>query len=60
MVKHFSLKFLHGDPTAARQNILEFCRRNCNRHKIAERMRRVTAIIGERYGDFGPTLAREM
>jgi hypothetical protein len=49
-----------GSNTAAHRNIVEFCRRNCNRREIAEGMRRATAIIGERYGDFGPTLAREM
>jgi hypothetical protein len=60
MVREFSLKFLHGDATAARQNILEFRRRNCNRREIAEGMRRATAMVGELYGDFGPTLAQEM
>jgi hypothetical protein len=61
MVKEFSLKFLHGDSdAAAHQNILEFWRRNCNRRKIAEGMRRATVIVGEPCGDFGATLAQEM
>ncbi|HJX64167.1 MAG TPA: hypothetical protein VJ860_09470 [Polyangia bacterium] len=37
-----------------------FWRRNCNRREIAEGIRRATVIVGELYGDFGATPAKEM